>query len=996
MTLAERLYAIRSRTGGVREKQGFEWTSGTPEEILRHIALPNRDIRRILGELAFALKLSPVLGGRYDGEISAALGVLEKSLDDQGVLTRDSCAGAEREILPLENAAKEYTLLCASHAHIDMNWMWGWQETVAVTLATFRTILAMMEEYPNFTFSQSQAVVYRIVEKYDPELMPGIIARIKEGRWEVTASAWVETDKNMPCAESLLRQIRYTRNYLASVWKLDPAPLCIDFSPDTFGHSANIPEIDAYGGIKYMYHCRGLEKLYPLYRWRAPSGSELLCYCEPYWYNGGINPDIALSVPELSARAGGLKTGLVVYGVGDHGGGPTRRDIEAILEMTAWPVFPRVQFGTFSAFFRAAETVREKLPMVEREINFFGTGCYSTQSRIKLGNRRAEAALLDAEGFDALAFLLSGKRYDPARLEEAWRGVLFTHFHDIITGSCVRDSREHAMGLFAEAQAVAGTVREKASRALAALIDTSAIHLDAAAILTDATAIRLDAAAIQTDAGAAQDETAKDGLSEGAGAGYGLDFFAGVPNPERGRGRVRIYHVFNPSAHARRSVVEYTVWDWTWDLRRAELRDYEGKPVPFQLLDREPKKYWDHHYIRFLAAPEVPAFGYTTIVFSEAPVWKDYPFFYVRPFPRTDLVHGPVVLENETLRAEFDPGSGALRSLRNKLTGREQLGAGQEAGLAVNWAVKESNNAWLIGRYLDSEPVTHTIRLWPFTGCHEWQFSQENQHQEEVKNPLRRGLLIEQEILGSKIKTIVSLDRGANSLAYQFFITWNESAAIHDRVPVLCFNLPLNGKPEAFQSDVPGGIRIGDGGHHDIPGLHYAAAVYGAEALALVTDSKYGYRGCGETLSATFINTAGDPDPFPERGEHAVKLWIHSGTSEPKALIEAAEDLCRGMSVISGGSHPGTLAPEKELLRLDGKSAVLSSVGLTAEGKLLVRLCETSGREDTALLTLPVDIRAAEMVDLDGRSLGAVEARGKTVRVTIPANRIVGVQITPR
>lgn len=968
MTLAERLYAIRSRTGGVREKQGFEWTFGTPEEVLRHIALPNRDIRRILGELAFALKLSPAPGGRYDGEISAALGVLEKSLDGQGVLTRDSCAGAEREILPLENAAKEYTLLCASHAHIDMNWMWGWQETVAVTLATFRTILAMMEEYPGFTFSQSQAAVYRIVEKYDPELMPAIIARIREGRWEVTASAWVESDKNMPCAESLLRQIRYTRDYLASVWKLDPAPFCIDFSPDTFGHSANIPEIDAYGGIKYMYHCRGFAELHSLYRWRAPSGNELLCYCEPFWYNSGITPDIALSVPELSARAGGLKTGLVVYGVGDHGGGPTRRDIEAILEMAAWPVFPQVRFGTFSAFFRAAETVREKLPVVEREINFFGTGCYSTQSRIKLGNRRAETALLDAEGFDALAFLLSGKRYDPARLEEAWRGVLFTHFHDILTGSCVRDSREHAMGLFAEAQAVAGTVREKASRTLAELIDTSAIQPDAV----------------------------KDSQSEGAGAGYGLDFFDGVPNPERGRGRVRIYHIFNPSAHARRSVVECTVWDWTWDPRRAELRDYRGKPVPFQLLDKEPKKYWDHHYIRFLAAPEVPAFGYTTVVFSEAPVWKDYPFFYVRPFPRTDLVHDPAVLENETLRAEFDPGSGALRSLRNKLTGREQLGAGQQAGLVINWAAKETNNAWLIGRYLESEPVNYTTRLWPFTGFHEGQFSQENQHQEEVKNPLRRGLLIEQEVLGSKIKTIVSLDQGACSLAYQFFITWNESEAMHDRVPVLCFEFPLNGKPDSYQSDVPGGVQLREGGNHDIPGLHYTAAVYGTRALALVTDSKYGYRGCGETLSATFINTAGNPDPFPERGEHLVKLWIHAGSSEPKALVEAAEDLCHGMSVISGGSHAGTWAPEQELLRLDGKSAVLSSVGLTAEGKLLVRLCETSGREDTALLTLPVEIKAAELVDLDGRSLGAVEVQGKTARVTVPASRIVGVQITPR
>jgi alpha-mannosidase len=131
-----------------------------------------------------------------------------------------------------------------------MNWMWSWQETVAATLATFRTMLTLMEEYPGFTFSQSQASVYHLVEKYDPEMMEEIKKRIKEGRWEVTASAWVETDKNMPCTESLLRHIRYTRDYLETTWGVDPASLNIDFSPDTFGHSAHIPEIDGYGGVQ--------------------------------------------------------------------------------------------------------------------------------------------------------------------------------------------------------------------------------------------------------------------------------------------------------------------------------------------------------------------------------------------------------------------------------------------------------------------------------------------------------------------------------------------------------------------------------------------------------------------------------------------------------------------------------------------------------------------------------------------------------------------------
>ena len=171
-------------------------------------------------------------------------------MDENGVLTYAACGEAERELMGAAKAAKEYEILFASHAHIDMNWMWGWQETVAVTLATFRTVLQLMREYPDFTFSQSQASVYRIVEEHDPEMMREIMGRIAEGRWEVTASAWVETDKNMPDTESLLRHIRETRDYLRDVWNVDPKSVTVDFSPDTFGHSAFVPEINTFGNVR--------------------------------------------------------------------------------------------------------------------------------------------------------------------------------------------------------------------------------------------------------------------------------------------------------------------------------------------------------------------------------------------------------------------------------------------------------------------------------------------------------------------------------------------------------------------------------------------------------------------------------------------------------------------------------------------------------------------------------------------------------------------------
>ena len=962
-TLAGRLYSVRNKVGGVREKQGFEWTFGASGETLRNIAVPGPEITRILGQLQFALKLSEANNDEYDNYIGKSLDLLEDSLKKQGVLTRDACMEAEKQLLPMKDASREYVVLCASHAHIDMNWMWSWQETVAATLATFRTVLALMKEFPDFTFSQSQASVYHIVEKYDPEMKEEIKRRIKEGRWEVTASAWVETDKNMPCTESLLRHIRYTKDYLSENWGVDADSLNIDFSPDTFGHSANIPEIDNYGGVRYMYHCRGFKERQVLYRWRSRSGNEIIGHCEPFWYNSGITPDIGIGVTELASLCGGLKTSLIVYGVGDHGGGPTRRDIEKIIEMKEWPVFPTIKFGTFHEYFSAAETVREKLPVVDSEINFIFTGCYTTQSRIKLGNRHGEAALLDAETLDTFGRLLAGKGYSKEKYEESWRDLLFTHFHDILTGSCVRDTREHAMGIYANVMALSQTMREKAAINIAEQIDTSSIQIKE----TDGT------------------------QSEGAGAGFGIENFGGNPNPERGRGSARIYHVFNPLPAARNENVEFTVWDWFYDRRRIEVCDASGNTLPFQLLDNEPVKYWDHWYFRFIVPLEVPAAGYTTVILKEAEMGKQYPFYF-HQFPRSEQPRGPIVLENSYLKAEFSADTGALCSLIDKTNGTEQVASGEKACLRLNWAEKATNNAWNIGRYLAHEPVAKTIKVTPSVG-----------------NPLRNTIEIEQEILNSKIKTRITLDKDSGSLAYTFNIVWNEIAASYDNVPVLCFSMPLNFSPTEYQCDIPGGIQKRPDSFHDIPGLQYAAALNGKNALAFITDCKYGYRGNGDTLSATLINTASSPDPYPERGEHVIRLWICPATSNPKTLHETAAFRCHPVNVIAGaiprhpaqaegsaGRHPGKLPLRKELLKCESASTVITSIGLVDKKNLLLRGYETAGKKDRVKVTLSFEITKAQFVDLDGKHVnGDVEVNGSAVTFDTMPNKIFGILIKP-
>ena len=215
---------LKTAIGGNREQLHYEESFGLPLEEQLYITVPNKHNKRMISQLEFAIRLNEEHNGILDSCIRAALDHLKAAMEQDGVLTRSTCEEAERLLLPCRDAAKEYKLILAGHAHIDMDWMWSYHETVALTLSTFRTVLNLMNQYPEFCFSQSQASVYKMVEEYDPDMMAEIQARIREGRWEVTASAWVECDKNMPSTESLLRHIQYTKAYLSETWGWIPTP----------------------------------------------------------------------------------------------------------------------------------------------------------------------------------------------------------------------------------------------------------------------------------------------------------------------------------------------------------------------------------------------------------------------------------------------------------------------------------------------------------------------------------------------------------------------------------------------------------------------------------------------------------------------------------------------------------------------------------------------------------------------------------------------------
>jgi len=907
---------------------------------------------RILSQLVFANEVSKVNDQRFDEAVDTALAVVEAQIADEGVISKQTALQAEQLLSVLAPEAKSYDILCAAHAHIDMNWMWPWDETVAVTIDTFRTMLNLLNEYPEFTFSQSQASIYRIVEQYAPEMLQEIKQRVAEGRWEVTASHWVEADKNMPNGESLSRHLLYTKRYLSQLFNLDPDSLNLDFEPDTFGHSVNVPEILANGGVKFYYHCRGYDE-HILYRWEAPSGKSIIVYREPTWYNDSVQPILGSYVPEI-CRQTGLKTYLNVYGVGDHGGGPTRRDLERLLDMKDWPIYPNIRFGTYSDFYKLVEPIADKLPVVTGEQNFVFTGCYTSQTRIKTANRIGEATLNEAETFSSVAAVATDAAYPGPAYEEAWRNVLFNQFHDILPGSGVLETREHALGLFQNTMAIANTNRKLALESIAATIDTSQL-------------------------GGPEDKLT---ISEGAGVGYGSSDFK-ITQVERGRGNTRIVHLFNSSVFDREEAVEFVLWDWNSPLQTLLVKDSEGGEAAYQVIEEGYNHYWGHHYMRLLIYAKAPACGYSTYTVSEGAGW-------VEPFlpadPRVDREE-KFVLENELLKVTFHPVDATVISMIHKTSGEELIDAARPAGVfrLIQEDPRKGMSAWWVGRYMSIENVHVDVKLTVI-----------------AKSKVRQSLQYELGFGSSKLKVVVSLDQNSPRLDFSVECDWHEIGTADKSIPQLNFHWPHAYESTAYKYDVPFGTIVRKPLEMDVPGNSWAFSMResaGEPSVMLMTNNKYGFRGTDNALSISLIRSSFEPDPYPELGNHhRIKFAVYIADSEEDHdLIEQAYRFNHPLNVLSGTVHAGNQPLAASFLELTEGTVAVSAVKMPEEheGKRwVIRVYETKGEKTTAALQLFKPVAAAYYVDTNERKIldgQPIQASGNSVSFEVSAHSVVAV-----
>jgi len=361
----------------------------------------------------------------------------------------------------------EHYLVC--NAHIDPVWLWEWEEGAAAAISTFRTAADLCEEFEGFVFNHNEALLYRWVEEYEPALFERIRALVAAGRWHIMGGWYLQPDCNMPSGESIVRQILEGRSYFRGKFGVEPRT-AINFDP--FGHSRGLVQILAKAGYSSYLFCRPSPSDLPLpaedFEWVGFDGSSVVAHRATEHYNSFLGKACDKLERWLKERGerGAQGPGMMLWGIGDHGGGPSRADLEALRDFFAARPELGLRHSRPEDFFGALAASGRDLPRVESSLNPFAVGCYTSQCRVKQRHRALEAALYSTEKMAMAAAMQGFAAYPGEELDEAARDLLFSEFHDILPGSAIKAVEDSSLRVMDHGLELLSRVRARAFFAL--------------------------------------------------------------------------------------------------------------------------------------------------------------------------------------------------------------------------------------------------------------------------------------------------------------------------------------------------------------------------------------------------------------------------------------------------------------------------------------------------------------------------------------------------
>jgi alpha-mannosidase len=350
-----------------------------------------------------------------------------------------------KNIYQHKNATFGAEVSAIGHAHIDTAWLWPLAESIRKCARTFSTALAYMEDYPDYRFSCSQAHQYQWMKDYYPELYSRIKVAVKRGQWIPVGGSWIEPDCVIPSGESFVRQFLYGKQFFKKEFGIDIKEF---WNPDVFGYSGQLPQIIRGVGMDFFL----TQKLswnqfnqptHQNFYWEGIDGTKVLTHFPPAdTYNAMTDGRVISDVIAHSTKAKDnerTNQGLLLFGYGDGGGGPTRHMLEILKRIKDFQGIPKTKQTTAQEFFKKLENNIADVPTIKGELYLeYHRACYTTQAANKQGNRKSETALRAVE----ILASISSLPYPKEELERLWKIVLLNQFHDILPGSSIREVYE--------------------------------------------------------------------------------------------------------------------------------------------------------------------------------------------------------------------------------------------------------------------------------------------------------------------------------------------------------------------------------------------------------------------------------------------------------------------------------------------------------------------------------------------------------------------------
>jgi len=329
---------------------------------------------------------------------------------------------------------KRVHLVC--NAHLDPVWYWQWEDGLTETLATFRNACDFCEQIKGFVFCHNEALLYQWVEEHDPVLFRRIKRLVRSGKWHIAGGSYIQPDVNIPSGEVHIREFLYGLRYFRHTFGRRPTTA---YNFDSFGQAEGYPQILAGCGFRSYVFCRPRpreDNTLPVgpFNWQDRSGGEVVAHRSDDWYlSWDIREKLETYLPHYAKE----KEIMILWGFGNHGGGANRELLDQISRFAAR--HPEYEFvhSTPEAFFESVNPAVSELPIVSGEMQTVYRGCYTSMNNVKRAYRNCENQLFAVERMAAMAWWLGRAPYPTGQLDTAWKDVVFSADHNVLSGAAI-------------------------------------------------------------------------------------------------------------------------------------------------------------------------------------------------------------------------------------------------------------------------------------------------------------------------------------------------------------------------------------------------------------------------------------------------------------------------------------------------------------------------------------------------------------------------------